>query len=108
MRFLRDADAHRAADLSRGLVRGAEPQGAATAQVEAVQAAVDAERGGEATRSPCEVEQAIDGGYSMIVLSDRAISASRVPVSTLLACGAVHHHLVSRAKRTRIGIVLET
>jgi glutamate synthase (NADPH/NADH) large chain len=55
-----------------------------------------------------EAERAIDDGYSMIVLSDRAIGPSRVPVSSLLACGAVHHHLVSRAKRTRIGIVLET
>ena len=54
------------------------------------------------------VEQAIDQGYSMLVLSDRAIGPDRVPVSALLACGAVHHHLVSRAKRTRIGILIET
>jgi glutamate synthase (NADPH/NADH) large chain len=55
-----------------------------------------------------EAERAIDEGYSLIVLSDRAIGPDRVPVSALLACGAVHHHLVSHAKRTRIGIVLET
>ncbi|MFT5527260.1 MAG: glutamate synthase (NADPH/NADH) large chain, partial [Pirellulaceae bacterium] len=55
-----------------------------------------------------EAEKAIDDGYNLIVLTDRAISAERVPVSTLLACGAVHHHLVRKAKRTRIGIVLET
>lgn len=55
-----------------------------------------------------EAEGAIDSGYSMLVLSDRAIGPTRVPVSILLACGAVHHHLVKRAKRTRIGIVLET
>jgi glutamate synthase (NADPH) large chain len=55
-----------------------------------------------------EAERAIDEGYSMIVLSDRAVSRERLPVSALLACGAVHHHLVARAKRTRIGIVLET
>jgi glutamate synthase (NADPH/NADH) large chain len=55
-----------------------------------------------------EAERAIDSGYSMIVLSDRNIGPTRVPVSALLACGAVHHHLVARAKRTRIGIVLET
>jgi len=55
-----------------------------------------------------EAERAIDEGYSMLVLSDRAIGADRVPVSALLACGAVHHHLVSHAKRTRIGILLET
>lgn len=55
-----------------------------------------------------EAEAAVDKGYSLVVLSDRAISAERVPVSALLASGAVHHHLVKQAKRTRIGIVLET
>src|SRR5690606_36769509 len=55
-----------------------------------------------------EAEKPIDDGYSMIVLSDRAVGPDRVPVSSLSACGAVHHHLVARAKRTRIGIVLET
>ena len=55
-----------------------------------------------------EVEAAIDDGFSIVVLSDRNISETRIPVSSLLACGAAHHHLVARAKRTRIGIVLET
>ncbi|MCY3731632.1 MAG: glutamate synthase large subunit, partial [Rhodospirillaceae bacterium] len=51
---------------------------------------------------------AIDEGYSLIVLSDRNIDHHRVPVSTLAACGTVHHHLVRRAQRTRIGIVVES
>lgn len=55
-----------------------------------------------------EAEQAIDEKYTLIVLSDREICKERVAISTLLACGAVHHHLVRAAKRTRIGIVLET
>jgi glutamate synthase (NADPH/NADH) large chain len=55
-----------------------------------------------------EAEAAIDEGYSLVILSDRATSYDRVPVSTLLACGAVHHHLVRNAKRTRLGLVLET
>ena len=55
-----------------------------------------------------EAEAAVDEGYSLVVLSDRAVSAERVPVSALLASGAVHHHLVKQTKRTRIGIVLET
>ncbi len=55
-----------------------------------------------------EAERAIDDGYSLIVLSDRAVGPDRVAVSSLLACGAVHHHLVGKAKRSRIGIVLET
>ncbi len=55
-----------------------------------------------------EAESAIDEGYSVVVLSDRDIGPDRIPVSSLLACGAVHHHLVSRAKRTRLGIVIES
>ncbi|MEM9353317.1 MAG: glutamate synthase-related protein [Planctomycetota bacterium] len=55
-----------------------------------------------------EAESAVDDGYSLIVLSDRALSAERVPISSLLATGAVHHHLVSAAKRTRIGILVES
>jgi glutamate synthase (NADPH/NADH) large chain len=55
-----------------------------------------------------EVEDAIDQGYSLVVLSDRAISERRVPISALLAVGAVHHHLIRNIKRTRIGIVVET
>lgn len=55
-----------------------------------------------------EASAAIKKGFSLVVLSDRNISAERVPVSALLATGAVHHHLVSNQERTRIGIVLET
>jgi glutamate synthase (NADPH/NADH) large chain len=55
-----------------------------------------------------EAERAIDEGFSLIILSDRAISSDRVPVSALIATGAVHHYLVRRVMRTRIGIVVET
>jgi len=55
-----------------------------------------------------EASQAIADDYSLVVLSDRDISSERVAVSTLLATGAVHHHLVERSERTKIGIVLET
>ena len=55
-----------------------------------------------------EAEAAIDAGYQLLILSDRSVNHDRVPLSTLLATGAVHHHLVQRVKRTQIGIVLET
>ncbi|WP_372725014.1 glutamate synthase large subunit [Novipirellula sp.] len=55
-----------------------------------------------------EAEEAADQGIQLVVLSDREISHDRVPVSALLAVGAVHHHLVKQAKRTRIGLVIET
>jgi glutamate synthase (NADPH/NADH) large chain len=55
-----------------------------------------------------ETEQAVDEGYSLVVLTDRAADKDRIPVSALLATGAAHHHLVATEKRTRVGIVLET
>ena len=55
-----------------------------------------------------EAEQAIVDGFSFVVLSDRAISAQRMAISALIACGAVHHHLVAARKRSQIGIVIET
>ncbi len=55
-----------------------------------------------------EAEQAITDDYQLIVLSDRNISADQIPLPSLLATGAIHHHLVRQAKRTRIGIVVET
>jgi len=55
-----------------------------------------------------EVEDAIHDGYSLVVLSDRETSAERVAISSLLVCGAVHHHLVRNELRTRIGLVLES
>ncbi len=55
-----------------------------------------------------EAEQAIADGYSLVVLSDRAAAHDRVGIPALLACGAVHHHLVRKELRTRIGLVIET
>jgi glutamate synthase (NADPH/NADH) large chain len=55
-----------------------------------------------------EATAAIKDGYSMIVLSDRNIAADRIALSALVACGAVHHHLVDTHQRTRIGILVET
>ena len=53
-------------------------------------------------------EAAVEEGYTLVVLTDRKISADRVPLSSLLATGAVHHHLVRKEKRTRVGICVET
>ncbi|XP_057856392.2 glutamate synthase 1 [NADH], chloroplastic isoform X2 [Cryptomeria japonica] len=67
-------------------------------------------KGLEATldRICSEARIAICEGYKTLVLSDRATSSKRVPVSSLLAVGAVHHHLVSSLERTRIGLVVES
>ena len=71
------------------------------------------ERGSETLEAALDrvcraVEQATDDGYSIIVLSDRAMNQQRIALPSLLACGAAHHHLVARAKRARVGLLLES
>ena len=53
-------------------------------------------------------EEAVDDGIGFLVLSDRGMSENKIPLSALMACGAVHHHLVRTAKRSRAAIVVET
>ncbi|MDA0578191.1 MAG: glutamate synthase large subunit, partial [Verrucomicrobia bacterium] len=55
-----------------------------------------------------EASEGIYEGYSLLVLSDRRIGPDRLPLSSLIAVGAIHHHLVRRTERTRIGIIVET
>lgn len=46
--------------------------------------------------------------HQFIILSDRKVSADRVPVSALLAAGAVHDHLIEKRLRSKCAIILET
>ena len=55
-----------------------------------------------------EASAAIEDDFSFIILSDRNTSRTRVPLSALIACGAVHHHLTKREQRTQIGIIIES
>src|SRR5690349_6027273 len=45
---------------------------------------------------------------NILILSDRAVSAERVPIPALLATAAVHHYLIRRGLRTQTGLVIET
>ena len=53
-------------------------------------------------------DQAVSGGYNIIILSDRLLGADRIPIPALLACAAVHHHLIRTGLRTSVGLVVET
>ncbi|MEQ8826045.1 MAG: glutamate synthase large subunit [Filomicrobium sp.] len=56
-----------------------------------------------------EAEEAVlSGEYNIIILSDRATGPDRIPVPSLLATSAVHHHLIREGLRTRVGLVVET
>jgi glutamate synthase (NADPH/NADH) large chain len=51
---------------------------------------------------------AIEDGAEVLVLSDRAVGPERVAVPSLLATGAVHHHLVRNGLRNHAGLVVES
>jgi glutamate synthase (NADPH/NADH) len=57
----------------------------------------------------CEdVTKVAQDGYKIVVLSDRAVSADRVAISSLIAVGGVHHHLVRNKKRSHVSLMIET
>lgn len=53
-------------------------------------------------------EQAIMNGYEIVILSDRDISGDRLAIPSLLAVGALHHHLIREGLRIRASIVVES
>ena len=72
-----------------------------------------AERGAggmeEALDRVCEqAEEAVRGRYNILILSDRAVGAYHVPIPSLLATAAVHHHLVRAGLRTETGLIVES
>eukprot|EP00095_Tigriopus_kingsejongensis_P008897 snap_masked-scaffold5739_size4378-processed-gene-0.0 protein:Tk08897 transcript:snap_masked-scaffold5739_size4378-processed-gene-0.0-mRNA-1 annotation:"hypothetical protein" len=55
-----------------------------------------------------EAETAVNDKIEILILSDRATSADRVPIPSLLATGSVHHHLNRCRKRLRTSLVIDT
>jgi glutamate synthase domain-containing protein 2/glutamate synthase domain-containing protein 1/glutamate synthase domain-containing protein 3 len=51
---------------------------------------------------------AIEQGFSILVLSDRGHDEEWAPIPSLLATGAVHHHLIREGTRTLCGLVVES
>jgi glutamate synthase (NADPH/NADH) large chain len=55
-----------------------------------------------------EAEAAVRNGVNILILSDRQANPERMPVPSLLACAAVHHHLIRQGLRTSVGLVIES
>jgi glutamate synthase (NADPH/NADH) large chain len=55
-----------------------------------------------------QAEAAVRDGVNIIILSDRRAGADRIPIPSLLACAAVHHHLIREGLRTSVGLVVES
>jgi len=55
-----------------------------------------------------QADQEIEDGTNILILSDRAVSATSAPIPALLAVAGLHHHLIRTGTRTRVGLVLES
>lgn len=53
-------------------------------------------------------EDAVIDGYSIILLTDRAVNSHHAAIPAMLAVGAVHHHLINKGLRAKADIVIET
>jgi glutamate synthase (NADPH/NADH) large chain len=50
---------------------------------------------------------AVEDGFEVIVLTDRSIDSEHAAIPTLLACASVHHHLIRKGLRGKVGIIVE-
>ena len=62
-----------------------------------------------ALQALCEAaENSVRDGVTILILSDRSVDETRVPIPALLATSTVHHHLVRTGLRTSAGLVVDT
>ena len=52
--------------------------------------------------------EAVNTGFTVLILTDRAVDHERVAIPALLATSAVHQHLIREGLRTNTGLVVET
>jgi glutamate synthase (ferredoxin) len=55
-----------------------------------------------------EIENALDQGSNIVILSDRGVSPSLAPIPMLLATSHAHHALKRLKKRSQFGIIIES
>ena len=53
-------------------------------------------------------DQAIEDGHNILILSDRGLEQDHVPIPALLASSGLHHHLIRKGTRAKVGIALES
>lgn len=53
-------------------------------------------------------DQLIHDGASLIVLSDRSVDKNHLPIPSLLAVSALHHHLIDQGTRTQVSLIVDS
>jgi glutamate synthase domain-containing protein 2/glutamate synthase domain-containing protein 1/glutamate synthase domain-containing protein 3 len=59
-------------------------------------------------RLKAQASAAVRAGNTILILSDRGVTARCAPIPSLLATAGVHHHLVREGTRTRCALVIES
>ena len=54
-----------------------------------------------------DAESAVRQGANILILSDRATDMLNAPIPSLMAAGAVHHHLIKSGLRSKCSIIVE-
>ncbi len=52
-------------------------------------------------------EDAVQDGFEVLILSDRALDSEHAPIPSLLVVSAIHHHLIRKGLRGAVGLVVE-
>jgi glutamate synthase (NADPH/NADH) large chain len=52
-------------------------------------------------------EDAVHDGFEILILSDRAIDSEHAPIPSLLALSAIHHYLIRKGLRGKVGLLVE-
>ncbi len=55
-----------------------------------------------------EAEEAVANGNNVIIISDKGVNKDFAPIPSLLATGAIHHHLVRTKTRIDCSIIVES
>jgi glutamate synthase (NADPH/NADH) large chain len=55
-----------------------------------------------------EAEEAIANGNNILILSDKGVDKDNAPIPSLIAVGAVHHHLIRTKTRIDCSLVVES
>ncbi|WP_372813763.1 glutamate synthase large subunit [Paenibacillus sp.] len=53
-------------------------------------------------------DEAIAGGATLLILSDRGVNEKLAAIPALLAVSGLHHHLIREGTRTKVGLLVES
>ena len=55
-----------------------------------------------------DADKAIADGANILILSDRGVNKDNAAIPALMAVSGLHHHLIRKETRTRVGLLLES